>query len=204
MRVKGITDYDIVNYKKPSLFIAFPYCTMKCGSGKCQNKDLLTRAPEYTTTAQNIVEMYQRNPLTHAVVCGGLEPFDSWEMLLEIVEAIRAETLDDIVIYTGYYSYEILDKIKVLCQYPNIIIKFGRYIQSYPERFDATLGVTLASDNQFAAKLNCEPNIIDALIENNGYCPCTLVKNDTTLCCCRNFRENDDKTCHCGLYTKEI
>lgn len=42
-----------------------------------------------------------------------------------------------------------------------------------------------------------------ALKENNGYCPCSLIKNDDTKCMCREFRETQNGMCHCGLYIKE-
>lgn len=200
MLVKGIVDYDIVNYKKPSMFIAFPYCTFKCNN--CQNQKLANTAI-YKISLETIISRYTANPLTHAVVCGGLEPFDDFEQLLEIVEAFRAITDDDIVIYSGYYSYEITDKLKQLCKFPNIIIKFGRYFQGYPERYDETLGVTLASDNQFAVRLNNKPKILDLIHEKEGHCPCSLIADDTTLCCCQDFKYGDDKECHCGLYSKE-
>lgn len=42
-----------------------------------------------------------------------------------------------------------------------------------------------------------------ALKENNGYCPCSLVKNEDTKCMCKEFREMKSGMCHCGLYVKE-
>lgn len=42
-----------------------------------------------------------------------------------------------------------------------------------------------------------------ALKENDGYCPCSLIKNENTKCMCKEFREQeDDSSCHCGLYYK--
>lgn len=42
------------------------------------------------------------------------------------------------------------------------------------------------------------------LKENNGYCPCSLVKNENTKCRCRDFREQLQRrvagACHCGLW----
>lgn len=38
---------------------------------------------------------------------------------------------------------------------------------------------------------------------NDGHCPCKLEKTKDTLCMCREFREMDEGTCHCGLFTKE-
>ena len=43
------------------------------------------------------------------------------------------------------------------------------------------------------------------LKDNNGYCPCSLVKNPDTKCMCKDFREQETSgMCHCGLYIKEI
>ena len=43
-----------------------------------------------------------------------------------------------------------------------------------------------------------------ALEDNDGYCPCRLVKNIDTKCMCREFREQMAAgvlgECHCGLY----
>ena len=39
-----------------------------------------------------------------------------------------------------------------------------------------------------------------ALKDNNGFCPCSLEKNEDTKC--KEFREMASGTCHCGLYTK--
>ena len=41
-----------------------------------------------------------------------------------------------------------------------------------------------------------------ALKENNGFCPCSLERNEDTKCMCKEFREMASGTCHCGLYTK--
>ena len=41
-----------------------------------------------------------------------------------------------------------------------------------------------------------------ALKENGGYCPCMLEKTEDTKCMCKQFREMEEGTCHCGLYTK--
>ena len=38
-----------------------------------------------------------------------------------------------------------------------VIIKFGRFIPNRPSRYDEVLGVTLASDNQFAMRVEDLP-----------------------------------------------
>lgn len=34
------------------------------------------------------------------------------------------------------------------------------------------------------------------------YCPCSLIHNDDTICMCKEFREQTEGECHCGLYVK--
>lgn len=45
-------------------------------------------------------------------------------------------------------------------------------------------------------------NIREKLKENGGFCPCRLVKNEDTKCMCKEFREQEEGECHCGLYVK--
>lgn len=46
--------------------------------------------------------------------------------------------------------------------------------------------------------------IVQALKDNDGYCPCSLVKSINTLCQCRAFRRKQTEGyCHCGLYYKK-
>lgn len=40
------------------------------------------------------------------------------------------------------------------------------------------------------------------LKENGGYCPCRLQKTPDTKCMCKEFREQEEGECHCGLYVK--
>lgn len=157
MNIKQLIDEDFVNYKKASMFIGFPICSWKCeiefGEKICQNSPL-SKSPEINIKAEDIVKRYMENELTHAIVCGGLEPFNSWEDLYYLVKCFRKFILDDIVIYTGYYENEISDYIKKLREFPNIIVKFGRYIPNQKSHYDEVLGVELASDNQYAKRIN--------------------------------------------------
>ena len=157
MKIKGLVDEDFVNYKKPSMYIAFPRCSFKCdkecGRQVCQNS-ALANEKNIEITVDKIIDRYMTNPITKALVCGGLEPCDSWEELKELIHTLRKYKEDDIVIYTGYYKNEIEDKIKWFKQYPNIIVKFGRYIPNRPSRYDDVLGITLASDNQYAERIS--------------------------------------------------
>lgn len=139
------------------MFIGFSKCSFKCdkefGSCICQNSSL-ANSPSIEVSEKEIAERYISNPITSSIVCGGLEPFDTFEELINLITEIRNLTDDDIVIYTGYKYEEIKDKINILKKFNNIIIKLGRYIPNSSKRYDDVLGIYLSSENQYALKLN--------------------------------------------------
>ena len=47
-----------------------------------------------------------------------------------------------------------------------------------------------------------EKEVRAKLKENDGYCPCKLLHTPDTKCMCKEFREQEDGECHCGLYVK--
>ena len=157
MIIKTIEEEDLSNYKKPSMLIGFPKCTFKCdrecGLKVCQNS-ILAKSKDIEISNQEIIDMYMSNKFTNAFVFGGLEPFDTFVEMINIVIDIRKQTKDDIVIYTGYYKEEILDKLKELQEHDNIIVKFGRFIPNQNSHYDDILGVRLASEKQYAERIN--------------------------------------------------
>ena len=156
MLVKDIIDTDIVNYKDISMFIIFPYCTFKCGKELCQNSKVALM-PNIDISIDSIIKRYISNPMSKAIVCGGLEPFDSWDDLYQLITKFRNNNIKDvIVIYTGYTIEEINDKgyIEELKKYSNIIIKFGRFIPNQPHYYDDLLGVELTSSNQYSMRIS--------------------------------------------------
>lgn len=157
MVIKQLLDEDFVNYKKPSMFIGFPSCTWKCdrecGKKVCQNGTLAT-TPNIEIGVKTIVDRYINNPITKAIVCGGLEPFDTWSDLQEFIIELRQRTQDDVVIYTGYKKEEIYYAIDWFNLFPNIIVKFGRFVPDQTKHYDEVLGIYLASDNQYAERIS--------------------------------------------------
>ena len=57
--------------------------------------------------------------------------------------------------------------------------------------------ITVTPDREHAESIR------QAIYENEGYCPCSTIKNEDTKCMCKEFREAKSGTCHCGLYIKE-
>lgn len=158
IKIRGLIEEDFVNYKKPSMYIAFPYCTFKCdkecGYSVCQNSSLVTNSEIINIDEQKIVNRYIDNPITTSIVISGLEPFDSYKDLFILIKAFREKTLDDIVIYTGYNKNEIENNIEELKQFKNIFVKFGRFIPNQQKHYDNILQVNLASPNQYGEKIS--------------------------------------------------
>ena len=161
MIVKGINYEDFLQYKKVSAFIICPFCDFKCdieaGSQICQNSSL-AKAETFDVETETLIKNYLDNPISKSIVFGGLEPLTdkTFIEILNFIDLLRNKynCQDDIVIYTGYYKEEVMDKIEELKKYDNIIVKFGRFIPNQESHYDENLGITLASENQYAEKIS--------------------------------------------------
>ena len=156
MRVKAIVAEDFINYKLPSMFISSCFCDYKCCTelgidmGVCQNAPL-AQIESKDINDQIIFEQFVNNPITKAVVIGGLEPMIQINEIVDLIKLFRNQGENcPFIIYTGYYPNEIPKPLERLKQYKNIIIKFGRYIPNQKPHYDEILGVSLASLNQYA------------------------------------------------------
>lgn len=156
MRVKAIKDEDFVNYKVPCMFISTCFCDWKCCHDAnipeevCQNNELASMRT-IDVSADSIYRRYINNPISEAIVIGGLEPIKQFDEIYELIEYFRVNSCkDNFVIYTGYNKDEITDEIRQLSDFKNIIIKFGRFIPNQKPHYDHVLGVNLISDNQYA------------------------------------------------------
>lgn len=153
MRLRGLVDEDFVNYKKPAMFLITSFCDFKCcreaGNSICQNLGVMDQ-PLIEMDDDKLIERYRSNSITQAIVIGGLEPFDTFEEVYNLIHKLRWEYNDfsEVVIYTGYYPEEIVDKLSMLSKFDRIIVKFGRFIPDQESHYDEILGIRLASDNQ--------------------------------------------------------
>lgn len=156
MLIKGILDYDGVNYKEPCLTVLFPHCNFKCDKENkcqaCQNWSLQFEE-NYELSYEEIISYFD-NPLTSAFCFQGMEPFDSWNDLIGLISYIRKKYQNNkIIIYTGYNKEEKQEERIQLKNFGNIIVKWGRYLNNNTPRYDEVLGVILASSNQYAEEL---------------------------------------------------
>ena len=154
MLVKNIVEEDFVNYKVPSMFIATCFCDWKCCREQnldisvCQNSDISKQA-NCNISNKDIFNRYISNPITKAVVIGGLEPMMQFEEIYDLIKCFRDNNCKDtFVIYTGYNENEILNQIDRLKKFENIILKIGRYRPNNKSHYDDILGINLVSDNQ--------------------------------------------------------
>jgi organic radical activating enzyme len=155
MKIKGLVDEDFVNFKLPCMFISIGTCNWKCcieiniPVTVCQNSDL-AKQKDIDIPIDEIFNRYISNPISEAIVIGGLEPMMQFEDIYDLIKYFRDKEINDtFVIYTGYYPDEIQDKIEKLKSFKNIICKFGRYVPNQEKHFDEVLGVNLVSDNQY-------------------------------------------------------
>lgn len=160
MRVKTILDEDFANYKKPSMFIATCMCDWKCckDAGQdvsmCQNATT-ARQPDIEISVDDICRRYISNPITSAIVIGGLEPMLQSDDVLNLLSYFRENGCeDDFVIYTGYTKDEVQEKISSLAAYKNVIVKFGRFVPGDMPHYDDILGVMLANKEQHAERIS--------------------------------------------------
>ena len=176
MKLTNLIEEDFVNYRKPGMFLGFPYCSGKCNSpGKivCQNEELrcMPEGDLIDISPDEIIERFYANKISECLILGGLEPFDSYPDVLNLLTKLSRHDPNykwknyrsyypEVVIYTGYYPFEIKKQlIDIAWHIPsciNVIVKFGRYIPGDKPHFDSILGVDLASDNQFAMKITDE------------------------------------------------
>ena len=160
IRIKDIKDEVFQDYYKISMLISTSYCDWKCCNEQnmdksiCQNS-IIAEKPIIEYNINKLYNRYKNNQLSEAIIIAGLEPFMQSYELTSLIDYFRSHgCYDDFVIYTGYYEDEITDDIEILKKYPNIIIKFGRYIKNSESKYDPILKIKLASDNQYAKKIS--------------------------------------------------
>lgn len=53
--------------------------------------------------------------------------------------------------------------------------------------------------------IEVDKSVRELVAQNEGYCPCAVLKNADTKCMCKEFREqNTPGLCHCGRFEKVV
>lgn len=158
VRLGGTPKLVFNDYKKTGLYIPIGVnCTGKCWreqgltSDICQNWDMNNVYETYTI--KDILEIYDKNPFLEAFIMTGMEAFDNFEEMLNLIKVIRSYKNEEIVIFTGYNPNELKDEINILKKFKDIIIKFGRYERDLKPKKDEVGGVTLVTSNQFFKRI---------------------------------------------------
>lgn len=152
---------NMTDYKKTSLLLVFPYCSGKCEG--CQNYILQQQkgANKKEYKIDDIVQLYNNMSTHKAIVCAGLEPFDSFEELENLMKVlfVNNNKAVDFVVYTGFYLSEIDNLVRKLLKYvknenKTLIIKTGRYVPNVKNSswYSDVLGVDIATNNQQVIK----------------------------------------------------
>lgn len=140
------------------MFLSSCFCDWKCckeaqvSISICQNATL-SKAPILNCPDERIFDIYIKNPITKAVVIGGLEPLLQKEEVISLINFFRARGVDDtFVIYTGYKEEECKDFLAQISG-KNVVMKFGRFLPNDKgKHYDEILGVSLISSNQHGRK----------------------------------------------------
>jgi pyruvate-formate lyase-activating enzyme len=159
INVKTIQAETFSDYKKASMLICVCNCDWKCCKEAkqdiCQNTEI-AKQENLTVSIDDAIKSYINNPITEAIIFGGLEPMLQFKEVYSFIYKLRNQynCNDDVIVYTGYYENEIQEYIQQLKQFKNIIVKFGRFISNDKSKYDNVLGVTLASHNQYAKQIS--------------------------------------------------
>jgi len=159
MKVAGNPKTVFNDYKKVGLYIATPFCNFKCVKEAkekgvevtCHNGGL-----DYVSdmSAQDVVEKHLSiNPFAECIILSGLDPIDNWVETKQFINDFRKITDMEIVLFTGYYPNEIMDKLVELEHHEDIMFKFGRFNPINKPRFDDLGGVKLSTGNQYFKSL---------------------------------------------------
>ena len=83
-------------------------------------------------------------------------------------------------------------------------VQISHTVPTNPQIAEELLHMHLAKAYEQMAELikNDERRALEIETYGKRYCPCSLVRDDDTVCMCKEFREMEEGMCHCQLYIK--
>lgn len=109
----------------------------------------LRNEPTLTAPAFVIMQAVKSNPFHQGIILGGLEWTEQPQEMIELIVSAKRYELE-VMLYTHYTKEEFLTMFPVLRQ-SGIYVKFGEF--KIGEESHDSMGVTLASNNQYIEKL---------------------------------------------------
>lgn len=166
--------------------------------------------------------------IQNVMIFGG-EPLDQdMEQLTDLIKLVKNKYNLPVWIFTHYSIDEAIHRLGETFELVDYI-KTGPYIPELKVENNEQFGINLATSNQKIYKLvhmayrtelitetdnEKHKNLIKQKLAENkknfgeAYCPCSIQKNKSTICSCKEFREMDNEdgenVCHCRLYNKKI
>ncbi len=161
MKIVDIRD-SFHEYRKSGLLIAVRDCDYKCcheggyDISMCHNYHL-DGAKEIELSPDNLGNRIINNNTIDCIVIAGKEPMldKYFNDIVSTINYLRNNKWNkDIVIYTGYTEEELKEKINILKNNKNIIIKFGRFIPNQKPIYDEIGGIFLANHGQYFKRIS--------------------------------------------------
>ncbi len=141
---KGIEDERLGDAPFIGALLIAPTCTLQCPM--CFHNDLKRQEP-FISTSNRLIERIKSNPFHEGIIFGGLEWSDTPEELTQMVLAALEADLK-VMIYTGRSEEHFQQYLPDLLHLP-IWIKFGRYDVTLQSQTHYSMGIKLASTNQY-------------------------------------------------------
>lgn len=145
MKIKGIV-HNILN-DAPFIggLVIANQCSKDCKG--CFNQALKNEAYTINTSCKNIVDTVKGNGLNEGIILSGLEWSERADDLCEIVDEALDQALE-VMIYTYHKEETFFDLLPDLQTKP-VHIKFGMYDENQVSGGHMSMGVKLASSNQY-------------------------------------------------------
>jgi organic radical activating enzyme len=144
IKYKGIIHERVEDAPFVGALIIADRCSRNCKN--CFNESLKSKT-SIENTAYEIIKEVKSNPFNNGIILSGLEWTEQKDDLIELVSLAKRSRLQ-VMIHTGLTEesfFRILDRNI----FENCYIKFGEYEEHLSSNIHESMGVRLASSNQY-------------------------------------------------------
>ena len=104
--------------------------------------------PCYEDTGQDIIQKVLDYKFSSGIILAGFEWSETPEEMLELIRLARLNNLE-VIVYTHHTEQSLRCLIPELYQYKGVYVKYGEYVESLRVDTYSSMGVKLASTNQY-------------------------------------------------------